>query len=46
MAVYILESDDKFQDLSVVDDQGWEVINRLDGTPQGASWKPFIVEVF
>jgi hypothetical protein len=46
MSVYILESDDKFQNLSVVEDQDWEVINKLDGTPQGASWKPLKVEVY
>jgi hypothetical protein len=45
MSVYILESDDKCRDLSVVDDQDLEVINRLDGTPKGASWEPLKVEV-
>jgi hypothetical protein len=46
MPVYILESDNKFQDLSLVDDHDWEVVNKLDGTPQGASWKPLRVEVY
>ena len=45
MSVYILESDDKFQHLTLVDEQDWEVINKLDGTPQGDSWKPLKVEV-
>src|SRR5262245_60868431 len=46
MSVYILESDDKFQDLSVVDDQDWEIVYRLDGTPQRESWNPLKVEVY
>ncbi len=46
MSVYILESDEKFQDLSLVDDQDWEFINRLNGTAQGTSWKPLQVEVY